>query len=213
MADKIPLKMVYELGIPVRIGRFEPTDTLDPSLVRIDNAGFAILTATQVQALANQTDAELNSINNGQHRKTIQTRSTSTIDLNQSPRIVIPFDIETVKTAPFTHDNALLNTRHMVGITGLYELSYKINGAQLGNNRKNIVSALAVSGATVLDDSIAYSYSRNTTNNNFTNQCSAFIAALNAGDYIELLTLRSGDGGVANNVANQTWLRINLWQQ
>ena len=89
-----------------------------------------------------------------------------------------------------------------------YSISYVLNSENQTNTRKQIGSLIRLTGGTDITPMSSSSYSRNTTEDTFTNVMSPYKTTLSNGNYIELIAFRIGSSGSVLTVPDGTWIRI-----
>lgn len=121
----------------------------------------------------------------------IQVGSTSSMDVNVTDPIVIPWNLEMYKDVEtFAHSNTSNSSRIQVLYSGTYEINYMFNIDNGSNQRKIIRSRLRVNGTDYISWSTFYAFVYDQFNDKATLSSSSFLVDLDANDYIEILVDR-----------------------
>ena len=149
------------------------------------------------------------------NRPTIELGLASSININSSKEIKVPFtsviesDANTFTFVPGT--SKIIVTRD-----GQYELDYSLNaefysvGRVKGSYKNSNVSAyLKVNGSNIKRKSVSYAHVRYTEAENATSRGNLTLT-LEAGDYVELCTKRSGKLAYTKLIEEESSLRIRL---
>lgn len=111
-----------------------------------------------------------------------------------------------IDTNVFSHTAG--NSTITVNQTGLYEISYNINGDLQANNRATVGIQIRRNG-TVIDATLTANYVRNNNNNDSNNTLPPYLISLNTTDTIDVIAFRLGDNNSVLSKANASFLRIN----
>jgi hypothetical protein len=65
MADKIPIKALYNTGVPYAFGEFTATDTISQTIASYDSTGNSVLTGTTVDDCVAEIETQLTFFNAG----------------------------------------------------------------------------------------------------------------------------------------------------
>ena len=107
-------------------------------------------------------------------------------------------------TNTFTHTSG--NASITVKKTGLYELSFNVNG-ESGNGR-SIPGIQFRKNSTVIAPTLTADYGRNTSNNDTNNALTPYLISLTTNDVIDVVAFRLGDGTVNTSKVGASFVRI-----
>lgn len=157
---------------------------------------------------SNQANIDINS--NVFEPKYIQVRDTNGgQDMNTTNDEPIIWNVQDIRDTD-TFNHATGAGEIYILTSGWYDCSYSMSYDGGDNSRKNVLTYLVVNDNNILTQTYCYTYVRNNTNDNGTNQIGGVLIQLNAGDYVELKGIRAGDSGTANTIAGTSWLKMKL---
>jgi len=136
----------------------------------------------------------------------IQCYSTLNTNLNVVIPVAINWDNE-----DFIDKDLFLHSGSRVRIlkSGIYKVTYSFCADNTNSARKTLAARLRKNGATEIERSYSYSYSRNTTDDKQTNFAS-ILMSLDEGDYLEVIVSREGSYGTCRLLPNRNYFLIEL---
>jgi hypothetical protein len=121
-----------------------------------------------------------------------------------------PIDWDTqdfVDSRYFSHSTSTNPSRINILKTGIYEMSYVVNGDS-GNGRVVVGVQFRISGTTIVGPTLSASYGRNTSNDDTQNAIAPYTISLSSGDYVELGAFRLGDSTAVSSKADASFVKI-----
>jgi len=133
---------------------------------------------------------------------TLVLSCTGVVDLNTGAGVTVPFTVVLRSTLPgISVSGAGVVT---LGTAGQYRVSYKINGDNQTNGRKNVGVAIRKNGVQLLPLTASYSYIRNVTDRLITNTIPLTDDIINmnliGGETFEVFAFQIGSGGVVDSI-------------
>ena len=107
-------------------------------------------------------------------------------------------------TNTFTHTSGSASIT--VKKTGLYELSFNVNGES--GNARSVPGIQFRKNSTVIAPTLTADYGRNTSNNDTNNTLPPYLISLTTNDIIDVVAFRLGDGTVNTSKAGASFVRI-----
>lgn len=159
---------------------------------------------------SNQVNIDINT--SAFEPKYIQVRDTTGgQDMNTTNDVPINWNVQDIRdTDTFNWSSTSDPNNIYILKDGWYEVSYSISYDSNDSSRKNVLTYLVINDTTILNQTYAYSYVRNSTNDNGTNGIGGVLIQISAGDYVELKGVLAGDSGGAITIAGTSWLKMKL---
>ena len=131
-------------------------------------------------------------------------KTTNTQDINTGTPVIITFDANEFISSDYSHTatsgNITINT------TGTYKISYQINFD--GVSARRTPRCAAYVNGTINNATIAYDYTRNSTDDKGTCSLPGYELSLTAADVVTIRGDQQGTAGTANTNLNECWVRI-----
>jgi len=137
--------------------------------------------------------------------ETLVITCVASVNLNTGAGVTVPFVTPLRSTIPGI---SLSPTGVLtLGTAGQYRMSYKINGDDQNNTRKNVAVVIRKNGVQDLPLTVSYSYSRNLTDNLATNSVPMTDDIINmnllGGETFEIFAFQTGSGGACNSIPTE----------
>lgn len=131
-------------------------------------------------------------------RPKIQVKTSSTIDINTTTEIPIPWQVQQFyDNTLFSHSTSTNNSEITVLKSGTLKVTYMVNYTIDGNNKTGSIRTYIRKNGTIVEESVSYSWIDEGESPQGTNQLVTYITVA-ANDVIVLYSIRNGSNPVIN---------------